>query len=97
MMRIYQVDNGYLAGHADLAPGEQIPAGWTYRAPPALLEGQYAMWVGEWAVTDVAPLPPEPHHDPETERIFLRGQTWEILPIEPPAEPTPGEAAQETP
>lgn len=56
-MIICQIDKfGYFTGQtADIDEMEGAPPSWIITAPPSLNDGQFAVWFGEWVVTDVGP------------------------------------------
>ncbi len=62
MITIYQIGRSgiWTGATAEIEENDGAPPGWTRTAPPALGEGQYALWVGGWQVVDALPAEPAP-------------------------------------
>lgn len=82
-MNIYEIKAGYLGGSRILNPGDSIPQSWTTEAPPQLAENEYAMWCGKWVKTSIPPMPPEPPHDPQLQKVVWDGTQWQVVSILP--------------
>lgn len=59
MITIYQIGQaGVWTGEtAEIEETDGAPPGWTRTQPPALGEGQYAVWSGQWVVVEDLPSP----------------------------------------